>query len=69
MALAQLLIKNSSILLLDEPIWALDDVNTGVVIDITNELAVAGVAVIVTTYGGHIRVCADIGHEFGSRKR
>lgn len=67
-ALAQLLLKNPSILLLDEPTSALDDINTGVVIDIMSELATAGAAVVVATHNERIRARADTEHELGPRK-
>lgn len=66
-ALAQLLIKSPSVLLLDEPTSALDDVNTSMVIDVMGELAAAGAAVVVATHNDQLRARADVEHVLGRR--
>ncbi|WP_224389146.1 ATP-binding cassette domain-containing protein [Pseudonocardia sp. ICBG1293] len=62
-ALAQILIKKPSVVLLDEPTSALDDTNTHMVIDVMNELSAGGASIIVATHSNQIRACADIEYE------
>ncbi|WP_226352798.1 ATP-binding cassette domain-containing protein [Pseudonocardia sp. ICBG601] len=68
-ALAQLLIKNPSIVLLDEPTSALDNDNTHMVIDVMNELSAGGASIIAATHSNQIRACADIEYEMPLNSR
>lgn len=57
-AMARLLVKRPSVILADEPTSALDDGNAAMVLDLLDELAADGAAVLIATHSSSVKARA-----------